>query len=65
MEPKLTQQDLANRTSIRVNIIQQYEQGKAPPDQAQLAKMERVLGIKLRGANNEIGKPLGGPKKKT
>ena len=38
-----------------------YESGRGIPNQQVLAKMERALGIKLRGKN--IGEPLGGPKK--
>jgi putative transcription factor len=44
--------------------IAEYESGKAVPNTALLAKMERALGIKLRGDAKLIGTPLGGPKKK-
>lgn len=37
-------------------MVNDYENGKAIPSQAILGKLERVLGIKLRGAN--IGAPL-------
>ena len=30
-------------------IIQEYESGKAIPNQQILAKLERILGVKLRG----------------
>ncbi|CAA3020446.1 multi -bridging factor 1c, partial [Olea europaea subsp. europaea] len=29
-------------------VVQEYENGKVVPNQAMLAKMERVLGVKLR-----------------
>lgn len=43
-------------------MINDYESGKAVPNQQVLAKLERALGVKLRG--KDIGSPLGGPKKK-
>ena len=30
-------------------IIQEYESGKAIPNQQVLGKLERILGVKLRG----------------
>ncbi|CAN0871647.1 Multiprotein-bridging factor 1c [Linum grandiflorum] len=33
----------------QAEVVQEYENGKAVPNQAILAKMERVLGVKLRG----------------
>ena len=58
----MTQKDLANKVASQPNTIQSYENGSAIPDNLLLGKIERVLGVKLRG--NEIGTPLGGPKKK-
>jgi len=34
------------------------------PNQQLLGKIERIVGVKLRGAASLIGTPLGGPKKK-
>eukprot|EP01126_Amoeba_proteus_P067304 TRINITY_DN990_c0_g1_i12.p1 TRINITY_DN990_c0_g1~~TRINITY_DN990_c0_g1_i12.p1 ORF type:complete len:138 (+),score=26.61 TRINITY_DN990_c0_g1_i12:66-479(+) len=45
----LTQKDLALAIQEKVAVVQQYEQGKAVPNQQVLSKMERVLGVKLRG----------------
>jgi len=45
--------------------IAELENGKAIPNQQLLGKIERILGVKLRGAANLIGTPLGAPKKKT
>lgn len=44
--------------------IADLESGRAAPNQALLAKLERVVGVKLRGAANTIGQPLHAPKKK-
>ena len=40
----------------KIQVVQEYEHGKAVPSQQILGKLERALGIKLRGDN--IGKPL-------
>lgn len=61
-EKNLTQKDLATRVNEKPQVINDYEAGRAVPNQQLLGKMERVLGVKLRG--KDIGSPLGGPKKK-
>mmetsp|Transcript_62773 Transcript_62773/g.130506 ORF Transcript_62773/g.130506 Transcript_62773/m.130506 type:complete len:125 (+) Transcript_62773:77-451(+) len=43
----LTQKDLAARLMIPTKTIQEYESGKAIPNNALIAKMERNLGCKL------------------
>jgi len=60
MEKQLAQKDLAQKVNEKPSIIQDYEAGKAIPNPQILAKLERALGVKLRGA--DIGKKLGGPK---
>ncbi|RKP18160.1 MBF1-domain-containing protein [Rozella allomycis CSF55] len=60
MEKKWTQKDLAVKVNEKQNVINEYESGKAIPNQQVLSKLERVLGVKLRGSN--IGDKLG-PKK--
>lgn len=49
---KMSQSDLAKQINERPQVVQEYENGKAVPNQAVLAKMERVLGVKLRGLKN-------------
>ena len=46
---KLTQAQLAQQINERPQVIQEYESGKAIPNQQILGKLERVLGVKLRG----------------
>ena len=61
----MTQKDLATKCNSTPKIIAEYENGSASsPDNVLLGKIERALGVKLRGAIDEIGSPLGGPKKK-
>lgn len=43
------------------SVVNDYEQARAIPSQQVLGKIERALGVKLRG--KDIGEPLGGPKK--
>lgn len=45
---KMSQAELAKQINERPQVVQEYENGKAVPNQAVLAKMERVLGVKLR-----------------
>ncbi|KAG0498937.1 hypothetical protein HPP92_003267 [Vanilla planifolia] len=48
---KMSQAELAKHINERTLVVQDYESGKAIPNHAVLAKMERVLGVKLRGKN--------------
>jgi len=61
MELQLSQKDVAQKINEKTSVLQDYESSKAVPNPQILAKLERVLGVKLRG--NEIGKKLEGPKK--
>jgi hypothetical protein len=44
---KLTQKELAQQCMIPPGIINDYEAGRAIPDNALIGKFERVLGVKL------------------
>lgn len=60
-DKKLSQKELATKINEKPTVINDYEAARAIPNQQVLAKLERALGVKLRG--KEIGAPLG-PKKK-
>ncbi|KAK8691348.1 hypothetical protein V6N13_074859 [Hibiscus sabdariffa] len=49
MDKKLTQAQLAQIINEKPQIIQEYESGKAIPNQQIIGKLERALGAKLRG----------------
>ncbi|KAH0651973.1 hypothetical protein AABB24_013257 [Solanum stoloniferum] len=48
-DKKLTQSQLAQLINEKPQIIQEYESGKAIPNQQIISKLERALGAKLRG----------------
>ena len=56
----MTQKELATKMSEKPQVVNQYESGAAIPNNQVLGKMERILGVKLRGAPG----PVGGKKKK-
>ncbi|KAG5360273.1 putative multi-protein-binding factor 1 [Yarrowia sp. B02] len=58
----LTQKELAVKINEKPQVVNDYESGRAQPNQQVLSKMERALGIKLRG--KDIGLPLGPKGKK-
>uniref|UniRef100_K3YK24 HTH cro/C1-type domain-containing protein n=1 Tax=Setaria italica TaxID=4555 RepID=K3YK24_SETIT len=53
LDKKLTQAQLAQSGNMMINekpqVIQEYESGKAIPNQQIIGKLERALGTKLRG----------------
>ena len=52
----LSQKDLATKICEKPQVVTEYEAGRGIPNQQVLAKMERALGIKLRGKDR--GQPL-------
>jgi putative transcription factor len=75
---KLSQKDVAQKVNEKPSVIQDYESSKAIPNPQILGKLERALGVKLRGwyhyllvfssftsyhLGSDIGKKLEGPKK--
>ncbi|KAH7729395.1 MBF-1 protein [Aphelenchoides avenae] len=51
-----TQKEFATKINEKVEVVREYENAKAVPSQQVLSKMERALGVKLRG--KDIGQPL-------
>ena len=49
MDLKFSQKDVAQKVNEKPSVIQDYESGKAIPNPQILSKLERVLGVKLRG----------------
>jgi putative transcription factor len=49
LDKKMTQAQLSQLINEKPQIVQEYESGKAIPNQQILMKLERVLGVKLRG----------------
>jgi putative transcription factor len=45
----MNQKQLAQALAVQASVIQDYENGKAIPNNQLLGKLERVLGVKLRG----------------
>ncbi|KAL7732793.1 hypothetical protein ACLKA6_005931 [Drosophila palustris] len=58
----LSQKDLATKICEKQQIVTDYEAGRGIPNNLILGKMERVLGMKLRG--KERGQPMAPPGKK-
>lgn len=53
---KLSQKELGNLINEPPKTIQEYENGKAVPSNQVLGKLERALGVKLRGGKKKKGK---------
>lgn len=58
----LSQKDLATKICEKPQIVNDYEAGRGIPNNLILGKIERVIGMKLRG--KEIGTPMAPPGKK-
>jgi putative transcription factor len=55
----ITQKDLAQLINEKPQVVNEYESGKAIPNNNVLQKMEKALGVKLRGT--DIGQPIQKP----
>ena len=47
LNAKMSQKDLAAKLNVTANIITDYENGKAVPNNAFIAKIEKILNTKL------------------
>ncbi|KAK7023849.1 MBF1-domain-containing protein [Favolaschia claudopus] len=63
LELKFSQKDVAQKINEKPSVLQDYESGKAIPNAQILGKLERVLGVKLRGS--DIGKKMEAKKSST
>ena len=61
-QKELSRKDLAMKINEKVQVVSEYESGKAIPNDQVMGKIERAIGIKLRGKDK--GKPLNKPKPK-
>lgn len=61
-DKKLTQKELATKINEKPQIVNDYEAGRAIPNQQVMGKLERALGLRLRGKDK--GQPLVLGKKK-
>lgn len=48
-ERKLSQKEVAQKINEKPSVLQDYESGRAVPNPQILGKLERLLGVKLRG----------------
>jgi putative transcription factor len=53
MAKKMTQSQLAKAINELPKVVQSYENGKAIPSNQVLSKIERALGVKLRGGKKK------------
>ena len=54
MAKKMTQEDLAKQACVTTDIIRKYENGSAIPNNAFIAKLDRILGLKLPRAKKKV-----------
>ena len=47
----MSQAEVAKQINVKQSVINEYENGKAVPNNNILGKLEKVLGAKLRGKN--------------
>merc|ERR1712035_294371 len=58
----MTQKELATKICEKPQVINEYELGKSIPNNQILGKIEKAIGVKLRGKDK--GAPLNAPKPK-
>ena len=53
MANKMSQEDLAHKACVTTDIIRNYENGTAIPNNAFIAKLDKILGVKLPRAKKK------------
>lgn len=53
MNVKLSQQELAQKLQVKPEVIKEYENGKAIPNNGFIAKIEKILNTKLPRAKKK------------
>ncbi|XP_014246260.1 endothelial differentiation-related factor 1 homolog [Cimex lectularius] len=53
-----SQKEFATKCNEKPQVVNDYEAGRGIPNQAIIGKMERVLGIKLRGKKGSTGQSI-------
>ncbi|GAB6024611.1 multiprotein-bridging factor 1 [Chamberlinius hualienensis] len=59
----MTQKDLATKINEKAQVINEYEAGRAIPNQVVLSKIEKTLGVRLRGKDRGQAEAAQGKKK--
>ena len=54
LSKKVTQKALAQLINVKPRVVNDYESGKALPNQAVIAKLNRALGVQLPSATKQI-----------
>lgn len=47
-QKEMTQKEVAQRANVKVDVIRDYENGKAIPDNRLISRLEQILGGQLR-----------------
>ena len=57
LSKNVTQKALAQLVNLKPRVVNDYESGRALPNQAVIAKLNRALGVQLPSATKKVHKP--------